>query len=327
MAKKVSIIIPTFNSSDYISRAVQSIKDQNYPDIEILIIDDGSNDNTELVCQQLSKKNPEIILFKNSRTKGASGARNTGILKASGEYIAFLDSDDMWLKDHLSTGVQFLEDHPEVDVLFGNFEVVEHETNRHQFTWFDEREILSSLKVIDYQNNFKVIQDNLLIALVNESFFHVSSCIMKNRLCKNTPFNESVTHSEDRDFAIRLYKDSKAVFAYREDPSHIYYKTPSSLTCPTPFETRFHHNQKILEDRIYLFSRYLCEYNGSKKESRNLKAALAESYLELSYNLRKQLQYRGAIKSTFRSMKNKFSFNNIIEISRIIWEGTLRTIR
>ena len=80
--RKVSVIIPTYNRAKFITNAVKSIQNQNYENIEIIIVDDGSNDNTQAVVNSLKKEIPDIFYCHNERSKGPSGARNTGILKA-----------------------------------------------------------------------------------------------------------------------------------------------------------------------------------------------------------------------------------------------------
>ncbi len=287
--------------------------------MEIVVVDDGSHDETEQVVRELSEGNSEVILCRNDRTKGPSGARNTGILKASGQYIAFLDSDDEWLENHLSDGMRFLDGHPEIDVLFGNFEVVEHETNRHLFTWFDQKRTLLSLDALEIEEGFHSIQDNLFIALVKESSFHVSSAIIRQDVCKNTLFNESSCSSEDRDFAIRLDRRSGAAFAYRDEPTHIYYRHPTSLTGGNGLED----SKILLKDTMYLYNGYLDEFELSKGERHTIRSLLSEDYLDLSYVQRKQSDFRAAVGSTVSSARNRLGVGCVIELAKIAGEWVL----
>jgi glycosyltransferase involved in cell wall biosynthesis len=111
----VSVIVPTFNREKTILRAINSILKQTYKDIEIIIIDDCSNDNTQNVVKLLN--NDKIKYIKHDKNRGACAARNTGIKLAKGEYIAFLDSDDEWLPKKIEKQVNFLKTN-NADVVF-----------------------------------------------------------------------------------------------------------------------------------------------------------------------------------------------------------------
>lgn len=89
----ISIIVPVYNVKEYLPRCVQSLKDQTYPRIEILLVDDGSTDESLRLCDRLAKKDPRIRVF-HKENGGSSSARNLGILEAKGEYLGFVDSDD-----------------------------------------------------------------------------------------------------------------------------------------------------------------------------------------------------------------------------------------
>ena len=103
----VSVIIPTFNRASMLQEAVASVLAQDYDRFELIVVDDGSTDNTEEVLAAF----PDISLVQ-QRNLGVSAARNAGIQRASGELIAFLDSDDLWLPQKLSVQVAFFQKHP-----------------------------------------------------------------------------------------------------------------------------------------------------------------------------------------------------------------------
>lgn len=101
---KISIIIPTYNREKLIYRSIQSILNQTYKKIEILVIDDGSIDNTKKEIYQITDN--RIRYIKLRRNKGANYARNLGIIKAFGEYISFLDSDDIYYFNKLEKQIK-----------------------------------------------------------------------------------------------------------------------------------------------------------------------------------------------------------------------------
>lgn len=96
---KVSVVIPVYNVKPYLKRCVQSVFVQDYPDIEIILVDDGSTDGSSELCDEIATWAPYIHTI-HQPNQGLSAARNTGIRHAIGEYIAFLDSDDKWLLDY-----------------------------------------------------------------------------------------------------------------------------------------------------------------------------------------------------------------------------------
>ena len=90
---KVSVVIPVYNVRLYLERCVQSVLRQTYKDLEIILVDDGSKDDSGKLCDQLALSDQRIRVI-HQENQGLSGARNTGIRQATGEYIIFLDSDD-----------------------------------------------------------------------------------------------------------------------------------------------------------------------------------------------------------------------------------------
>lgn len=111
---KVSVIIPTYNRAKVISRAAQSVLDQTVSDLELIIVDDRSSDDTEEEVRKLQAKDERVIYIKHEENRGGSSARNTGIGQAQGEYLAFLDSDDEWWPEKLEKQLKkFSESSPD----------------------------------------------------------------------------------------------------------------------------------------------------------------------------------------------------------------------
>lgn len=100
----VSVVIPVYNAANYISEAVQSVWRQELEPLEVIVVDDGSNDGTDLVLQELAKKGP--LRYFHQTNGGRSAARNRGIQESEGDWIAFLDADDYWLPDKLQAQFQ-----------------------------------------------------------------------------------------------------------------------------------------------------------------------------------------------------------------------------
>ncbi|WP_214804245.1 MULTISPECIES: glycosyltransferase family 2 protein [unclassified Exiguobacterium] len=104
----VSIIMPTYNSEEFVKESINSVINQTYNNFELIIIDDSSKDNTVKVVTEMMKNDNRINLITLPNNSGAAVARNKGIDNAKGRYIAFLDSDDLWLEDKLEIQINFM---------------------------------------------------------------------------------------------------------------------------------------------------------------------------------------------------------------------------
>lgn len=110
MAGLVSIIMPSYNTAEYIAESIQSVLSQTYTEWELIIVDDFSPDNTDYVVEPflLDKR---IKYFKNEKNYGAAVSRNRALREAKGKWISFLDSDDLWAVDKLEKQIKFMEEH------------------------------------------------------------------------------------------------------------------------------------------------------------------------------------------------------------------------
>ena len=105
----VSVIMPSWNTSNFIAESIQSVIDQTYENWELIIVDDCSTDNTDEVVARFTDK--RIRYFKNEKNSGAALSRNRGLREARGEWIAFLDSDDLWSPKKLEYQISFMNEH------------------------------------------------------------------------------------------------------------------------------------------------------------------------------------------------------------------------
>lgn len=153
----VSVIIPAFNRSGTIARAVESVAGQTYRDFELIVVDDHSTDTTTDVVEDLASRHP-LRMLNNQRRKGAQGARMTGIDAARGAWIAMLDSDDEYLPEMLEQLVQFADTNPDVDVVTCHCELVSDDSQlpppaQTSFTWSNQgsiqRGILTGQNYVD----------------------------------------------------------------------------------------------------------------------------------------------------------------------------------
>jgi glycosyltransferase involved in cell wall biosynthesis len=117
----ISVILPTYNRAHTLKQAINSVTAQTYSEYELIIVDDGSSDGTQKLVEELH--DPKCIFIRLENNSGQANARNEGIKVASGEYIAFIDSDDEWLPDKNEKQIEFLEKH-NVDMVYSDVKAV-----------------------------------------------------------------------------------------------------------------------------------------------------------------------------------------------------------
>jgi glycosyltransferase involved in cell wall biosynthesis len=123
---KVSVVIPAFNTAPYLAETLGSVLEQTYRDFEICVVDDGSTDNTLEVARSFGPP----VTVRTQANQGPATARNLAIRQTAGEYIAFLDSDDVWVKDKLAEQVALLEAQPELGWVFGEAQMFVQEADQ-----------------------------------------------------------------------------------------------------------------------------------------------------------------------------------------------------
>ena len=107
---RVSVITPIYNAEKYVEKTLTSVFAQTYENIEIVLVDDCSKDKSAEIIAQLKKQHPEIIYFLQPRNMGAGAARNKALELATGQYVAFLDSDDLWLPEKTAKQIALMKE-------------------------------------------------------------------------------------------------------------------------------------------------------------------------------------------------------------------------
>ncbi len=173
----ISVMMPTYNNAKYISQAIESIYAQNYSNMEIIVVDDGSTDNTKEILKQYKD-----IKYFYTEHKGIPFARNIALENSKGEYIAFLDSDDYWLPNKLNTQMQYFKEHPDCEIVFTKYE-----------NFFENEHIKKSNRAIK-EKEFE--QRN--------KYYLVTCLVTKNLFTKCGRFGENFKTAEDVEFIHRL---------------------------------------------------------------------------------------------------------------------------
>ncbi|QKY15578.1 glycosyltransferase family 2 protein [Halorubrum sp. CBA1229] len=199
---RVSVVIPVYNSSDTLPRALTSALSQTYDDIEIIVIDDGSIDDTEEVMASFDDR--RIRFFQHEKNRGGSAARNTGIEHATGEYIAFLDADDEWFPSKVERQVNVLESRS--DQWIATYSNFKQKRSNVIIEFID--------KYISRPTGFEgddIIIDNIL----RRTFSHggtSSLLVKKSAINLIDGFDEMFQRHQDLEFILRLLQVGKMAF-------------------------------------------------------------------------------------------------------------------
>lgn len=146
----VSIITPCYNGEKYISETIDSVLGQTYPNFEMIVVDDGSKDNSARVVQKYQQKDKRIKLIKQNNA-GSAAARNNGIRHANGQYIALLDADDVWLPNFLEKQIHFMKKNSTVcvfssyDRIDENSQLIGHTTNAKPFITIKDMKVMNQI--------------------------------------------------------------------------------------------------------------------------------------------------------------------------------------
>lgn len=205
----ISVIIPAYNAERTILETIQSVQEQTYADFELLVINDGSTDRTLSIVQTLADSRIKLFTLKNS---GVCSARNFGITHAQGNFISFLDADDLWTPDKLELQLNALKKDPEADVVYS-------------WTYFFYEQ--AGEKIPGHPTFF---QGYIYPDLLKENFISSGSNILirKEAVNRIQGFDSTFPHCADWDFYLRLANQNKFVFV----PKHqiLYRQSTSSMT-------------------------------------------------------------------------------------------------
>jgi glycosyltransferase involved in cell wall biosynthesis len=181
----VSVVIPTYNRSLLLAEAIKSVIDQTYRPIECIVVDDGSIDNSHEVVSKIKITDISSFTIKYifQQNAGSQAARNTGTAAAAGEFIQYLDSDDLLYPDKIKSQVIYFNQHPDCDAVFGDWEVGTKEKKE---------------KIVAYK------KDNLVEQFLTERCIHTLSFLMRSSLIKKIGlWDEEIKRNQEIDFHLR----------------------------------------------------------------------------------------------------------------------------
>jgi len=184
----VSVIIPAFNAAAYVGAALQSVLAQTFTDYEVILVNDGSSDTDQL--QQVIQPYLSRIIYLTQENRGPSGARNLGIRRARGEWIAFLDSDDVWMPNYLAEQLRFLAAHPALDMVYCDA-TLEGETGAAGKTFM---QLCPSTGPVTFESLLEE-QTQVLTS---------GTVVQRKKVMEAGFFDEAIHRSEDHDLWLRI---------------------------------------------------------------------------------------------------------------------------
>lgn len=207
--KKVSIVVPVYNVKDYVGKCIDSILNQSYENLEIIIVDDGSTDDSGIICDRYKQSDDRIQVF-HKKNGGLSSARNVGIEMATGTYIAFIDSDDFIHRDMIKTLITDIEE-KQVDIACCNY------------NFCDEKDVLIRTHFVNIQGTKVMDTKEAVEKLLYEAYF---KCYAWNKLYLRALFKDVIYPEgklyEDITTTYRLFKkcnlvsfNDKSLYSYR----------------------------------------------------------------------------------------------------------------
>jgi len=207
----ISIIMPAYNSANYIEQALQSLFVQTYQDFEIIVIDDGSTDNTKVVLEPYRAK----LRYVYKENGGEASARNYGFSLAKGEYIAFLDADDFYKPNKLEQQIKVFKSDPSIDVVYNDVEVV--------------NENLKYISTLKSEGVYETKEDFLCMLLVRQIVPATASMMFKRKCIeRGLRYPEHYKNAVDYDFTIKLAEYYK--FKYLAETLYVYRRHSGNLT-------------------------------------------------------------------------------------------------
>lgn len=243
----VSVIIPAFNCGKYISRALESVLTQTFKSFECIVVDDGSTDNTADIVRGFSDR----VKYVYQENSGASSARNKGISLSKGEYIAFLDADDYWVKTKLKSQIAVFSKYSDVALVYTNVAFHGASDNADILMNQDVNLNLDCVTIIEKFNQ-----------LFDDPYLRTPSVIVKTELVRDIGgFDTSLVTAEDLDFYFRYCWGKK------------YAKIDQILVYIDRLEGSLGLQLRSYQDNLYVIDQFIKKYPVFEKES----AALIKS--------------------------------------------------
>jgi glycosyltransferase involved in cell wall biosynthesis len=280
----VSIVLPTFNRARFLPEAFAAIAAQEWSDWELILVDDGSTDETPKIVEEWVAAMRQPVRFIRQQNMGAYGARNTALDYATGDYIAFFDSDDLWLPHHLDRCVRQLEANRDVDWVYGACRMADFDSGRElaasTFRVNGAPRRFMSLPT-DTRGDLHVLRGDDVIpcALLHGLYCGLQNSVFRREVFDGLRFKTTFRNeAEDQLFVIRVLKRGHAI-GYLDDV-HVIYRvhasnSSGSATGPNSFDRQF----TLMEPVARGFRELRSECSLTSRENAALRRRLHREYV------------------------------------------------
>ena len=222
-APRVSVIVPTYNRGRVVEEAIESVLAQRAGDFELIVVDDGSTDDTR---ERLGRIHDRRLRRLGLPHRGVAAARNAGITASRGSLISFLDSDDLWKPDKLDREARFLARHPEVGVIFSDLE--KHDGALFTPSFMRTTEVFSRWLREGIPVDMVLTRREMYLCLLEEAVVKTPALTVRRRLLEKVGgFDETWSSSEDWELLLRLAQITP--FGYIDRPLAVIRVSPDSL--------------------------------------------------------------------------------------------------
>ena len=214
----VSIVMPTYNRADLLPGTLESILSQSYDDFELLIVDDGSHDNTEEIIREIQKEDHRVRYLRLDENRGIGFARNAGLQHASGKYIALADSDDLWLPGKLKFQVEIMENHREIDILFSDWWDINHIKEKADRGFAKTRSGMKHIVARYVTDGLWMVESGVGTGILRSNFVQPATMVLRARVFAEVGgFENCLRGAPDHEFAWRA-ATAGAQYAYLDRP-------------------------------------------------------------------------------------------------------------
>lgn len=297
---KVSVIIPTYNCGQYITEAIESVLSQTYKDVEIVVVDDGSEDNTkEVLAKYIDQRTIKYCYQKN---QGPGAARNTGIKASEGAFLAFLDADDILLPKSLERRVEFLEKCYGVYLVFSDYFKQNDFESVPKVGFLRERRFVDMFGgAVKKRTGDEIVfncKEYFDIAIKDYVYVHTCGVLLRKAIIDRIGlFRTDFSIGEDNEFWFRIC--SRYDIGYVDKPLYFYRTYASNLT---------KNKLKLSENAIKYYTFLLDSYGSDQHVKRALKKKLADQQFWLGYCYMEKGERKLALGQYLRSiLSNPFN--------------------
>ncbi len=224
----VSVIIPTYNRAELLPRALDSVRAQTFGDWEIVLVDDGSTDETETVAAKYSRILGPRFVYYRQENQGASAARNRGLNLSRGRFLAFLDSDDEYLPRKLERQLALFELRPELGLVYSDYAYVDLAGSQHPSAFATCHALARQVPSAPVAPGLFLCRGNLLDWLLREYFIAtIVGMVRREVLGNDIRFPEELSYAEEWLFYLQVAQKCPAGFV--DEPLALHHHLPGSL--------------------------------------------------------------------------------------------------